>query len=240
MKKKSFALITGAATRIGKAISLELADMGYNIIIHYRSSEKEAKELKKEIEQKGNRVELLQFDFMKDEDYEEIFENLKSKNVEVEILVNSASGFTKSSFTDKGKEMLEREFRSNFEGAYLLTKAFARIFRKGQVLNMLDTKITKDVTRHFDYLLSKKLLAEFTKMTALELAPDIRVNGICPGLVLPPAGKDESYLLNLARNIPLKRIGNLQDIQRTVRFLIESHFITGQFIFVDGGDHLSF
>lgn len=240
MKKETYALITGAATRIGKALTMEMADMGYNIVIHYRSSEKEAKELKKEIEQYGNQVELVQFDFMKDEDYEGILKGLQSKNIDIEILINSASDFTNSSFTDKGKDLLEQEFRSNFEGAYLLTKAFARVFKKGQVLNMLDTKITKDVTKHFDYLLSKKLLAEFTKMAAIELAPDIRVNGICPGLVLPPAGKDERYLLNLAKDIPLKRIGNLHDIQRTARFLIESHFITGQFIFVDGGDHLSF
>lgn len=240
MKKDTYALITGAATRIGKAITMELIDLGYNIVIHYRSSEKEAKELKKEIEQYGQKAALVQFDFMKDEDYEKIFKGLKSKKIELEILVNSASDFTNSAFTDKGKDMLEQEFRSNFEGAYQLTKAFARIFKKGQVINMLDTKITKDVTKHFDYLLSKKLLADFTRMAAVELAPGIRVNGICPGLVLPPAGKDEDYLLNLAKDIPLKRIGNLQDIQRTARFLVESHFITGQFIFVDGGDHLSF
>lgn len=240
MKKDTYALITGAATRIGKAIALELVDMGFHIIIHYRSSEKEARELQKEIEQYGRNAELLHFDFMDNEDYDAIFKKLKSRKINVELLVNSASDFTNSSFTDKGKVMLEREFQSNFESAYLLTKSFARIFRKGQVLNMLDTKITKDVTKHFDYLLSKKLLADFTRMAAVELAPDIRVNGICPGLVLPPVGKDENYLLNLAKDIPLKRIGNLQDIRRAVRFLVESHFITGQFIFVDGGDHLSF
>lgn len=239
MKKDAYALVTGAANRIGRSISLELTRLGYHILIHYRSSEKEAKSLKEEIENYGRQAQLIQFDFMEDEDYEQIFQTLKEKKINLEIVINSASDFSKSNFSDKGKEMLTRQFRSNFEGAYLLSKAFALVFKRGLIINMLDTKITKDTTAHFDYLLSKKLLADFTKMTAVALAPEIRVNGICPGLVLPPAGEDEEYLLDLAKNIPLKRIGNLTDIQRTVRFLVESEFITGQFIYVDGGDHLA-
>lgn len=239
MKNNSYALITGSANRIGRSISLELAKMGYNIVLHYRSSKKEAEELKEEIETYGRKAELISFDFAKEEDFDTVFKSLNSKKISLEILVNSASDFSNSNLTDSGNSMFHQEMKSNFEGAYLLTKSFARVFKKGIIINMLDTKITKDSTQHFDYLLSKKLLADFTRMAAVALAPDIRVNGICPGLVLPPEGKDEDYLLELAKKIPLKRIGNLTDIQRTVRFLVESDFITGQFIFIDGGDHLS-
>lgn len=239
MQKNTYALITGAANRIGRSMAMELAHLGYHILIHYRSSKDAAEELKKEIEQYGQKARLIQFDFMKNPDYEQLFSDLAKENITIEILVNSASDFTNSQLIDEGNELLQREFTSNFEGAYSLTKTFARIFKKGLVVNMLDTKISKDTTTHFDYLLSKKLLAEFTKMAAVELAPHIRVNGICPGLVLPPAGKDEDYLLNLAKDIPLKRIGSLTDIQRTLRFFVESEFVTGQFIYVDGGDHLA-
>lgn len=237
--KDTYVFVTGAATRLGRAIALELVEMGYNLVLHYRSSKEKATALKHEIESKGRKVELVQFDFLNAPDYEKTFIDLKEKGIIVEVLVNSASYFVPSKFLDSENQSLLNDFRSNFESAYLLTKSFARVFEKGSVINMLDTKITKDDTKHFDYLLSKKLLADFTRMTALTLAPNIRVNGICPGLVLPPEGKDESYLLDLAQHIPLKKIGGTRDIQRAVRFLTESDFITGQFIFIDGGDHLS-
>lgn len=240
MRKRSYALITGAATRIGKSISQELMHIGYNILIHYRNSEDKAKELKEEVEAFGLKAELIQFDFMKNMDYYQIFKDLQKKKIDIEILINSASDFTNSSLSDEGSKMFNKQMKINFESSYLLAKAFSKTYKKGLIINMLDTKITKDSSTHFDYLLSKKLLADFTRMAAYELAPEIRVNGICPGLVLPPEGKDENYLLKLSKNIPLKTIGNLNDIRRTVRFLIESSFITGQFIFVDGGDHLRF
>lgn len=239
MKKDSYALITGAANRIGRSMALELAQVGFHILIHYRNSEEDAEQLKTEIEHYGRKAETVRIDFMKEEDYDGLFNLFKRKNIIIDLLVNSASDFSPSKFTDKGDDILMREFKSNFHGAYMLTKAFGRVFGKGLVVNLLDTKISKDVTTHFDYLLSKKLLAEFTRMAAIELAPEIRVNGICPGLVLPPAGKDQNYLLNLAKDIPLKRIGSLTDIQRTLRFFVESEFVTGQLIYVDGGDHLA-
>ena len=82
------------------------------------------------------------------------------------------------------------------------------------------------------------MLQEFTKISAVELAPNFRVNGIAPGLILPPEGKDEGYLWNLAENIPLKKIGNLDEINKAVQFIIESEFFTGQTLFIDGGEHL--
>ena len=85
---------------------------------------------------------------------------------------------------------------------------------------------------------SKKLFKEFTKLSAVQLAPNFRVNAIAPGLVLPPAGKDENYLLNLAKDIPLKTIGNMEDILKAFRYLMDSQFVTGQTLYIDGGDHL--
>ena len=126
----------------------------------------------------------------------------------------------------------------NFKIPFLLTKSFARVFGKGNIINFVDTKVTKNSTVHLDYILSKKLLKDFTKISALELAPNIRVNGIAPGLILPPPGKDETYLLNLAKSIPLKTIGNLDEILKAVQFILDSYFFTGQILYIDGGDHL--
>src|SRR5215472_168492 len=88
------------------------------------------------------------------------------------------------------------------------------------------------------YILSKHVLATMTRMMALEFAPHITVNAVAPGLVLPPPGKDESYLRSLVHTVPLQRHGGAQDIADAIAFLIESDFITGNVIYVDGGRHL--
>lgn len=239
VKTDRYALVTGASDRIGKAIALELAEMGYHLVLHYRSSLAKIEQVKQQIEGIGRKAVLVQFDFLADNDFNKVFDDLKSKNIMIEVMINSASDFSPSNYTNKGSLMLGRQMKINFEGAYSLTKVFYQIYGKGIVINLLDTKINKNHTMHLDYILAKKLLAEFTKISALELAPHIRVNGICPGLILPPKGKGEQYLKELAEHIPLKQIGSLEDIQRAVRFLVEMSFITGQLLFIDGGEHLS-
>lgn len=232
------AFVTGGAARLGRAVALELARLGYHIVLHYNRSVEKAMSTKAEIEKEGVGCSLVQFDFMGDNDFDAIFGNLHNQGLDMEVLVNSASEFAPSSFDDAGSSMLQRQLRINFENAYLLTKSFAKVCNNGIVINFLDTKITKNQTRHLDYLLAKKLLKEFTMLSAVHLAPTVRVNGIAPGLVLPPEGKDVSYLQNLAQDIPLKRYGGVDDIIEAFRFLLESQFITGQIIYVDGGDHL--
>ncbi|KIA83301.1 hypothetical protein OA84_07140 [Kaistella solincola] len=237
---KNYALVTGSADRIGKAVALHLAAQGYNLLLHYNSSAEKAEKLKKEIEemQNGVKAELLQFNFLFDNDFDEIFRSLKHKNIILDILVNCASDFVPSDFSLPGSQLLEKEFNINFKNAYLVTKAFARVYKSGNIINFIDTKVSKNQTVHLDYILSKKLLQEFTKISAVELAPNFRVNGIAPGLILPPEGKDENYLLNLAQNIPLKKIGNLGEITKAIQFILDSEFFTGQTLFIDGGEHL--
>ncbi len=234
----AFALVTGSADRIGKAVALELASKGYNLLLHYNNSKEKAKAVQKEIADMGVKAETIRINFLEDNDYDKIFRELKNKDMTVEVLVNCASDFRPSSFTDIGSELLRKEIKINFENAYLLTKAFARVYGEGEIINFLDTKVEKNYTVHLDYLLSKKLFKEFTKLAAVELAPNFKVNAIAPGLVLPPAGKDESYLLNLAQNIPMKTIGNMEEILKAFRFILDSNFITGQILYIDGGDHL--
>lgn len=235
---EKYALVTGSSDRIGKAIALMLAELGYHLLLHYNSSEAKAREVQSLVEQRGKNAELVQINFMAENDYDEIFQNFKKQGLNLEVLVNCASDFRPSGLENPGSKLLEKELKINFENAYLLTKAFAHHFEKGQIINFLDTKVEKNYSHHVDYLLSKKLLKEFTRLSAVELAPNFRVNAIAPGLILPPKGKDESYLMNLAQDIPLKTIGNLEQILKAARFLIESYFITGQILYIDGGDHL--
>ncbi|QOW10362.1 SDR family oxidoreductase [Kaistella flava (ex Peng et al. 2021)] len=237
---KNYALVTGSAARIGKAVAIHLAKKGYNLVLHYNSSVDKAQKVKDEIQSLSNgvEVELLQINFLGSNNFDEIFEKLKKQNINIEVLVNCASDFIPSNFQELGSELLDKEMTINFKNPYLLTKAFARVFGKGNIINFIDTKAAKNSTVHLDYILSKKLLKDFTLISAVELAPNIRVNGIAPGLILPPEGKDESYLLNLAQNIPLKTIGNLDEILKAVQFILDSKFFTGQILYIDGGEHL--
>lgn len=235
---EQYAFVTGSSDRIGKAIALELASQGYNLLLHYSSSHDKAMNLKGEIDIFGVKSKLLQIDFMSNNNFDEIFSSLKDDNITVEVLVNCASDFRPSSFQDVGSDLYNKEMRINFESIYLLTKAFARVYEKGNIVNFIDTKVEQNYSTHLDYILSKKLLKEFTKLSAVHLAPHFRVNAIAPGLVLPPKGKSEGYLLNLAQHIPLKTHGGVEDILKAFRYLLESHFVTGQILYVDGGDHL--
>ncbi len=237
---KNYALVTGSAYRIGKAVAVHLASQNYNLVLHYNSSAEKAQKLKHEIETLYSdvRVELLQLNFLNDNNFDQIFEDLKKKEIIIEILVNCASDFIPSNFQDEGSDLYDKEMTINFKVPYLLTKAFAKVYGKGNVINFVDTKVEKNKTVHLDYILSKKLLKDFTKISAVELAPNIRVNAIGPGLILPPPGKDESYLLDLAKNIPLKTIGNVEEILKAVQFILDSQFFTGQILYIDGGEHL--
>ena len=236
---KTYALITGGSDRIGKAVAIHLAKQGYHLVLHYNSAKEKAENLQMHIESTYKvKVELLQNNFLKENDFDRIFEDFKRKSIAIEVLVNCASDFIPSSFNERGSELFDKEMTINLKIPYLLTKAFARVFGKGNIINFVDTKVAKNKTVHLDYILSKKLLKDFTKISAVELAPNIRVNAIAPGLILPPEGKDESYLLNLAKDIPLKTIGNLDEILKAFQFILDSYFFTGQILYIDGGEHL--
>lgn len=233
-----YALVTGGTDRIGKALALTLARKGHNVLIHYNSSKEKAREMKEEVEKLNVKAEIIQLDFLASTDFDQVFDDLKSKGIELDILVNCASDFILSTFEDKGSELLHKEFKINFEIPYLLTKAFANNFDEGHIINFLDTKVEKNSTNRLDYILSKKSLKDLTLLSAVELAPTFKVNAIAPGLVLPPAGKGDDYLLNLAVDIPMKTIGNIEEIVKAFTYLLESKFVTGQILYVDGGDHL--
>lgn len=233
----SFALVTGAADRIGKSFALELAKMGYNIFLHYNSSQEKAEHTCKLIEEMGQRCILKQADFKNDEQIKQLIVDCAQEG-RVEILINNASNFVASSMETEGAKLLDDLYQTNFKAPYLLTKQFARHCGEGLVINMLDTKINQNRTGHLDYLLTKKSLEDFTYLSALQLAPDIRVNGIAPGLILPPDNESEDYLKEKSKGIPLQKTGTLEQLNQALKFLIDNPFTTGEVIRVDGGEHL--
>ena len=236
---KNAAIITGGGKRIGRAIALALAETGYDIALHYNFSLDAAKDVAQQIDKIGSKCHLFSCDFNNMKQVallmQQVFEVFPNCN----LLINSASIFERARLMDTDEDTFDRHFNINFKTPFFLSKNFAQYCKNGHVINILDTKISKSSIEYFAYTLSKKALFEFTRMAARVLAPDIRVNGVCPGLILPPPGQDEKYIDNMSKNIPLQQKGNVENIISVVSFLIENKFVTGECIFVDGGEHLN-
>jgi hypothetical protein len=232
------ALVTGAAKRIGAAISTALAREGANVVIHYRGSEDEARKLHDEIKVAGAKAWLLQTDFEKPEEYETLIERSIALAGRLDILVNNASFFPKDSLATVTFEGLIRNMEVNAWVPFVLSRDFARLAGRGKIVNMVDSRTHDFDWSHVAYILSKHVLKVLTQVTALRYAPDIAVNGVSPGLILPPPGQDESYIDRLTDTVPLKRHGSPEDIAQAVVYLLKSDFLTGEIINVDGGRHL--
>ena len=236
--KGQVALVTGAAIRLGRAVAEALASEGVHIVLHYRGSPA-ANEAAERIREAGVQCWTVQAD-LSDPKAAGALLPLAAQlcGHPIDILINSAAIFEPSKVLEFTPEDLERNVRVNVLAPLLLARAFAAQQRQGQIINFLDTRIVEYDRLHAAYHLSKRMLFSITRMLALELAPTIRVNAVAPGLILPPPGRDEAYFEGLARGVPLRRHGGAEDIVRTVLFLLESGFITGQVIYVDGGQHL--
>jgi pteridine reductase len=236
--KGKTALITGGTKRIGRTVALALANEGVNIVLHYNTSPSEAEILCREIKGMGPHAWTIQADFAKPEEYESLIEKTLKLAGTLDILINNASIFPPDTLNDVSFESVVTNMQVNAWVPFVLSRAFASSVGKGKIINMVDSRVTGYDWAHVAYIWSKHVLASMTRMTALEYAPDITVNGIDPGLILPPPGKDMSYLERLKDTVPLKRHGDPQDIADAIVFLLKSDFITGEVISVDGGRHL--
>ncbi len=234
------AVITGAAHRIGRAIALALAEEGADIVIHdHLSLHGDCEKLCEEIDRLGVRSRIVTADFEDRADYETFISRALNAGGRLDILVNNASVFTRDTLRDADFTSLMHHMEINAWAPLVLSRQFAQTVTTGKIINLLDTRIAGYDSEHLSYSLSKHVMHLLTKMTAIEFAPGISVNAVAPGLILPPPGKDERYLDELAQRVPLKRHGGPEDITDAVLFLLKGDFMTGQVIYVDGGRHLT-
>jgi len=232
------ALVTGGAKRIGKEICLSLAQRGYDIALHYHHSQNAARRIADTIMKQGRICKIFPCDLLKESTTTQLLKKILGHFPHLNLLVNNASIFETSTFPKGSLQHFKRHFAIHLTAPYILTRDFANHCKQGHIINILDSNITHHSSRYFDYLLSKKTLLELTKMSARELAPRIRVNGIAPGAILPPADQSTQYIHKLVSTIPMKQKGHPKDITQCINFLLDSSFITGQIIFIDGGQHL--
>ncbi len=235
---KGTALVTGGAVRLGKVFSKTLANAGYNLAIHYNSSSKQAATTADEIRETGVNCETFQFDFSEKSDVGDLITDVRNKFPDLNVLINSASVYDQATMMETSELILEKQFKVNFLTPYFLTQAFAQQCKSGNVINIIDNKIMFNQYQYSAYVLSKKSLAECTRLAAVELAPDVRVNGIAPGVVLPASARSQDYIDWRVEGIPLKQQGQTNNVAQALEYLLTNNFVCGQILFVDGGESL--
>jgi NAD(P)-dependent dehydrogenase (short-subunit alcohol dehydrogenase family) len=235
------ALVTGGAVRVGRAISLALAAEGANVFIHYHRSAAPAEEVRSMIRSLGVQSELGAGDLSHPEAAMGVLDAAREALGPVSVLVNSASAFPEDSLADVTYDGWRTAQDLTLGSAMFMTQAFAAALGdegSGAVVNVTDVKTRRPYRRHLSYMLAKGGVDTLTMATALDLAPNIRVNAVALGAILPPPGEGEAYLESLARDLPLRRVGGVKVVADAVVFLARNDFITGETIRLDGGAHL--
>ena len=241
MKNKNL-LITGAATRVGKAIALHFAERGWNIALHYFSSSAKAKELKKTIEKHWVKVALIKADLKNPKQTEKIITSAKKKLGSINCLVNNAALFDKDDITNFTTKSWNDHLNINLLAPTILTRQFAKQAPKktvSNIINIIDQRIFNLTPFFMSYTISKSGLQTLTKTMAMRLGPNIKVNAIAPGPTIKSKRQTDKHFRNQVRSTLLKKTVRSEDICDTVEFLINNNSVTGQIIAVDSGQNLS-
>jgi NAD(P)-dependent dehydrogenase (short-subunit alcohol dehydrogenase family) len=244
----SVALVTGSATRVGKSIAMELADVGANVVVHYRDSADAANATVAELQARGVEALAASADLADPQAIEQLFETVAEHFGRLDVLVNSAAIFQKRSLERATLEDWERTIAVNLRAPFLCLQHAARLMRAdgrvdsepGLVVNMADLSGVYPWLGYGVHGVSKAGVLHLTRVGARELAPQVRVNAIVPGAILPPPGMsaDSDGWRSMGASVPLGRVGEPAMIGRAVVFLAEADYITGAAIPIDGGEHL--
>ncbi|OIQ30139.1 MAG: short chain dehydrogenase [Alphaproteobacteria bacterium MedPE-SWcel] len=246
------ALVTGAGKRLGRAMAVALAEDGYDVAIHYASSDRDAAETARAVEALGRRAVMVQADLLQDAQSEALLPRAADQlGGPITCLVNNASIFEPDELETATRDSWDRHMQSNLRAPFLLLQALAaqglpeRRSAAGEPLaaavaiNMIDQRVRKLTPQFMSYTLAKSALWTLTQTAAQSLAPGIRVNAIGPGPTLQgPRQSAEDFAAQRAATI-LHRGADLSDITAALRYLVAAPAVTGQLICVDGGQHLA-
>lgn len=233
------ALITGSARRVGRAIALELARAGAEVLIHYNTSRRESDELAAQILTGGGRAHTIHGNLERPEAITAMAMELDRHEMPVDILVNSAAVYFPTPLEEVTAEVFDQVMNINLRAPFLLAQAFGLRMKArghGRIVNIADCNVARVYRNFTPYLASKAGLVTMTQALALELAPQVTVNAVAPGTVLPPDDASAEFVEQALRRSPLERSGSPEDVAKMVKFLIiNGDFITGTTINVDGG-----
>ena len=242
MIKNKNILITGAATRVGKAIALHFAERGWNIGLHYYRSYSKAKKLKKMIEKKWVKVTLVKANLNDSKQVEKIIPFIKKKLGTIDCLVNNAALFEKDDIINFTNKSWNDHLNINLLAPAILTKHFTKQSSKktvSNIINIIDQKIFNLTPFFMSYTISKSGLQTLTKTMAMRLGPNIKVNAIAPGPTIKSKRQTDRHFNEQVKSTILQKPVRSEDICDAIEFLINNNSITGQIIAVDSGQNLS-
>lgn len=234
-------IITGGAKGIGKAIAYEFANSGYNVIINYKTSEKQAIQIKEELTKLGKNVEIYKADLCKKEEVDNMIKFVEDKYKTIDVLINNAGISQIKPFADIEENDWDNMINNNLKTVYLTTKAVINNMIRNQTGTIINISSIWGITGascEVHYSTAKAGIIGMTKALAKEMAlSNIRVNAIAPGMIETDMNNElnEEEIAEIEKDIPLKRSGKPEEVAKTAKWLAETQYITGQIIRVDGG-----
>lgn len=233
------ALVTGAARRVGREIALELARKGANVIIHYNKSSRESDAVAAEILTMGRQADTIYSDLSCLSAVQTMANELDRHSIDIDILVNSAAVYYPTPLNTVDEDCWNNIINVNLKAPFFLSQVFGLKMKErgyGRIVNIGDCNIRR-VYRHFTpYMISKAGLVTMTEALALELSPEVTVNAVAPGTVLPPDDADTEFRHQAVKRSPLQKAGTPGDVARMVTYIVtQGDFMTGTVVTVDGG-----
>jgi pteridine reductase len=227
------AIITGGAVRLGKALACHLADQGWNLALNYNSSD--PAEVIAHAQKAGVTCQTYPGSLTDLTFAEGLIGQVTADFSDVQLLINCAANFIQENVEQTSTQTLSDTMALNLMAPYLLMREYKKQVGQGMIVNILDERITKNIPTFAAYSVSKVALEHVTKLAAVEWGETVRVNAIAPGLILAPAGKGQDYLDRNKKNVPTQTHGDVADLTRALDYLLESPFVNGEILFVDGG-----
>ena len=230
------ALVTGSGKRLGRAVALGLAGQGADVVVHYRSSEQDARAVVAEIEKLGRRSIALPADLSSVSELEQLFQQIEARFGRLDILVNSAANFVQTDFAATTEKLWDASLDTNLKAPFFCSQAAAPLLKKtnGSIVNFADIGGILGWPGFIPHSISKAGIIMLTRCLAKELAPEVRVNAIAPGTITMP-GDPPEWEADFTRLAPLHRSGRPDDIVSAVLYLATAKFVTGTVLVVDGG-----
>ena len=234
-------IVTGASRGIGKEIAKQLAKKGYTVIANYNKSEKQAIELKEELEKENIKIDIFKADVSKRNEAQKLVEYTIKKYGKIDVLINNAGISQIKEFTQIKDEDWNNIINTNLNSVFYMTQETCKNMihnKKGCIINISSIWGVIGASCEVHYSVSKAGIDAMTKSLAKEMGPsNIRVNSIAPGIINTEMNKklSEQEIENIKEEIPLEKIGKAQDIEKCVEWLIEDEYTTGQIISINGG-----
>jgi pteridine reductase len=242
------ALVTGAGRRLGREIALALGRAGFGVAVHHGNSAEAAQATVEELASMGVRAAAVGADLRQPDAIEDLLASVETIFGRLDVLVNSAASFERRPLLEIDATSWDDVLALNLRAPFLCLRAAAPLLARsaraggeaGAVVNLCDLSAFVPWRGHAHHGSSKAALLHLTRAAALELAPEIRVNAVVPGAILPPPGvaEDSPAWSDVGRRLPLGRVGSARHVTQAVLYLISNDFVTGEALVVDGGELL--